>query len=57
MNYFITGKPNANAEAINSKIQRFMTANFGVGTKSFLFTGQPDIIRSTSNYDLVQKYF
>jgi transposase len=35
MNYFITGKTNAKAEAINSKIQRFITANYGVRDKDF----------------------
>lgn len=35
MNYFKTGKTNAKAEAINSKIQRFITANYGVRDKDF----------------------
>lgn len=35
MNYFKTGKTNANAEAMNSKIQRFITANYGVRDKDF----------------------
>jgi transposase len=35
MNYFIKGKTNAKAEAINSKIQRFITANYGVRDKDF----------------------
>jgi transposase len=35
MNYFITGKTNAKAEAMNSKIQRFITANYGVRDKDF----------------------
>jgi transposase len=34
-NYFITGKTNALAEAINSKIQRFINTNFGVRDKDF----------------------
>ena len=33
--YFETGKTNALAEAINSKIQRFITANYGVRDKDF----------------------
>ena len=37
MNYFIAGKTNAKAEAINSKIQRFITANYGVRDKDFFF--------------------
>jgi transposase len=35
MNYFKSGKTNAKAEAINSKIQRFITANYGVRDKDF----------------------
>jgi transposase len=35
MHYFKTGKTNAKAEAINSKIQRFITANYGVRDKDF----------------------
>jgi transposase len=35
MNYFKTGKTNAKAEAMNSKIQRFITANYGVRDKEF----------------------
>lgn len=35
MNYFKSGKTNAKAEAINSKIQRFITANYGVRDKNF----------------------
>ncbi len=35
MNYFIKGKTNAKAEAMNSKIQRFITANYGVRDKNF----------------------
>lgn len=35
MNYFKKGKTNAKAEAINSKIQRFITANYGVRDKDF----------------------
>ncbi|MFT3945603.1 MAG: transposase [Agriterribacter sp.] len=35
MNYFKTGKTNAKAEATNSKIQRFITANYGVRDKDF----------------------
>jgi len=35
MNYFIKGKTNAKAEAMNSKIQRFITANYGVRDKDF----------------------
>jgi transposase len=34
-NYFKTGKTNAKAEAMNSKIQRFITANYGVRDKDF----------------------
>lgn len=34
-NYFIAGKTNAMAEAINSKIQRFVAANYGVRDKDF----------------------
>lgn len=37
MNYFVKGKTNAKAEAINSKIQRFITANYGVRDKDFFF--------------------
>lgn len=35
MNYFISGKTNAQAEAINSKIQRFITSNYGVRDTDF----------------------
>lgn len=35
MNYFKTGKTNAKAEAMNSKIQRFIAANYGVRDKGF----------------------
>ena len=35
MNYFKTGKTNAKAEAMNSKIQKFITANYGVRDKDF----------------------
>lgn len=35
MNYFIKGKTNAKAEGMNSKIQRFITANYGVRDKDF----------------------
>jgi transposase len=35
INYFHKGKTNAKAEAINSKIQRFITANYGVRDKDF----------------------
>lgn len=35
MNYFKTGKTNAKAEAMNSKIQRFITVNYGVRDKDF----------------------
>jgi len=35
MNYFISGKTNAKAEAMNSKIQRFITANYGVRDTDF----------------------
>ena len=35
MNYFKTGKTNARAEAMNNKIQRFITANYGVRDKDF----------------------
>lgn len=37
MNYFLKGKTNAKAEAINSKIQRFIAANYGVRDKDFFF--------------------
>lgn len=35
MNYFLKGKTNAKAEAMNGKIQRFITANYGVRDKEF----------------------
>lgn len=35
MNYFISGKTNAKAEAMNSKIQRFIAANYGVRDTDF----------------------
>lgn len=35
MNYFINGKTNAKAEAMNSKIQRFITSNYGVRDTDF----------------------
>jgi transposase len=35
MNYFINGKTNAKAEAMNSKIQRFIAANYGVRDTDF----------------------
>lgn len=35
MNYFIKGKTNAKAEAMNNKIQRFITTNYGVRDKDF----------------------
>lgn len=35
MNYFKTGKTNAKAEAMNSKIQRFITGNYAVRDKHF----------------------
>lgn len=35
MNYFIAGKTNAKAEAMNNKIQRFITANYGLRDKDF----------------------
>jgi transposase len=35
MNYFLAGKTNAKAEAMNGKIQRFITANYGVRDKDF----------------------
>jgi len=35
MNYFIKGKTNAKAEAMNGKIQRFITSNYGVRDKDF----------------------
>jgi transposase len=35
INYFKTGKTNAKAEAMNSKIQRFITSNYGVRDKDF----------------------
>jgi transposase len=37
INYFHAGKTNAKAEAINSKIQRFIAANYGVRDKNFFF--------------------
>ncbi len=39
MNYFIRGKTNARAEALNSKIQRFIAANYGVRDKDFFMYG------------------
>lgn len=35
IHYFKTGKTNAKAEAMNSKIQRFIAANYGVRDKDF----------------------
>lgn len=35
MNYFLNGRTNAKAEAMNSKIQRFITANYGVRDTDF----------------------
>jgi transposase len=35
INYFKTGKTNTKAEAMNGKIQRFITANYGVRDKDF----------------------
>lgn len=35
MNYFKTGKTNAKTEAMNSKIQRFITANYVVRDSDF----------------------
>ena len=37
MNYFIKGETNATAEAINSKIQKFVTSNCGNRDKDFFF--------------------
>lgn len=36
-NYFKAGKTNAKAEAMNSKIQRFIAANYGLRDKDFFF--------------------
>ena len=35
LNYFLTQKTNAIAEAVNSKIQRFIAFNYGVRDKDF----------------------
>jgi transposase len=35
MNYFSIGKTNAKAEAMNSKIQRFIASTYGVRDKDF----------------------
>lgn len=35
LNYFKTGKTNAQAEAVNGRIQRFITANYGIRDKDF----------------------
>ena len=37
MNYFICGETNALAEAINSKIQKFISSNNGNRDKDFFF--------------------
>lgn len=37
INYFNTGKTNAKAENMNSKIQRFIASNYGVRDKDFFF--------------------
>jgi transposase len=37
INYFRSGKTNAKAETMNGKIQRFITANYGVRDKDFFF--------------------
>ncbi len=50
MNYFIKGKTNAKAEAMNSKIQRFITANYGMRDKNFLCTDWLITTHSTSKY-------
>ncbi|HRN73614.1 MAG TPA: transposase, partial [Ginsengibacter sp.] len=39
MNYFIKGKTNGKAEAVNRKIQRFIVANYGVRDKDFFMYG------------------
>jgi transposase len=35
MNYFLRGRTNAKAEKMNSKMQRFITANYGIRDKDF----------------------
>jgi len=35
MNYFKTGKTNIKAKGMNSKIQRFTTADYGIRDKDF----------------------
>jgi hypothetical protein len=35
MNYFLKGKTNAKAEKMNSKMQQFITANYGIRDKDF----------------------
>jgi transposase len=35
MNYFIIGKTNTKAERMNGKMQRFITANYGIRDKNF----------------------
>lgn len=37
LNYFISGKTNAIAEATNSKIQRFISSNYGIRDLDFFF--------------------
>lgn len=37
LNYFKTGKTNAKAENMNSKIQRFIASNYGLRDKDFFF--------------------
>ena len=48
MNYFIKGKTNAKAEAINSKIQRSIAANYGVRDRDFFMYRLAAITPSTS---------
>jgi transposase len=35
LNYFLSGHTNANAERLNGKIQRFVSANYGTRDKDF----------------------
>ena len=37
LNYFVKGETNANAEGINSKIQRFITINQGTRDREFFY--------------------
>jgi len=35
LNYFLSGHTNANAERLNGKVQRFVSANYGTRDKDF----------------------